>query len=242
MVAIRRNRALLGRRARTKLVASKRKTGRTYKSTYMNTGTNPNNHTVFLGKGFPDKLTTNVVFSDTFILAASAGTPTVAKSFLMTSGWDPQDALGGNQPTYWDQLALIYSRYTVNGAKMTAIFSRGTTTTADVGPYICGITQRDSAVIPSTNAGVLMSAPNTTFKVVTEQSGAVEVVATYSKKNVFPDFTDNLQARMNANPVINWFGNVFISPQGVDLTTPINIVVIIEYNCTFSDVVAVVDT
>ena len=52
-------------------------------------GTNPENQTTFKGKGFPDRLTTNVVYSDSFILDPSAGTPTPYKTYLLTSGYDP---------------------------------------------------------------------------------------------------------------------------------------------------------
>ena len=56
-------------------------------------GTNPVNQTTFKGKGFPDRLTTNVVYSDSFILDPSAVTPTPYKTYLLTSGFDPDNAL-----------------------------------------------------------------------------------------------------------------------------------------------------
>ena len=129
-------------------------------------GTNPQNQTTFKGKGFPDRLTTNVVYSDSFILDPSAVTPTPYKTYRLTSGFDPDNSLGGGQPTYWDQLATVYSRYRVNGAKITATFSKSSTITANEGPYICGIECSDSTSLPTTNAGVLISTPNTTFRIV----------------------------------------------------------------------------
>ena len=120
-------------------------------------GTNPANQTTFKGKGFPDRLTTNVVYSDSFILDPSAVTPTPYKTYLLTSGFDPDNALGGGQPTYWDQLATVYSRYKVNGAKITATFSKSSTNAANEGPYICGIECSDQTSLPTTNAGVLIS-------------------------------------------------------------------------------------
>ena len=120
-------------------------------------GTNPENQTTFKGKGFPDRLTTNVVYSDSFILDPSAGTPTPYKTYLLTSGYDPDNAVGGGQPTYWDQLSTVYSRYKVNGAKITATFSKSSTISANEGPYICGIECSDSTSLPTTNAGVLIS-------------------------------------------------------------------------------------
>ena len=171
-------------------------------------GTNPQNQTTFKGKGFPDRLTTNVVYSDSFILDPSAVTPTPYKTYRLTSGFDPDNSLGGGQPTYWDQLATVYSRYRVNGAKITATFSKSSTITANEGPYICGIECSDSTSLPTTNAGVLISLPNTTFRIVGQEDGSKSVVATYSANNTYPDFADGLQARMSANPSINWYANV----------------------------------
>ena len=204
-------------------------------------GTNPQNALTFKGKGFPDRLTTNLVYSDTIILDPSAGTPCPNKTYLLTSCFDPDFSLGGTQPTYWDQLSLIYSRYVVNGAKITCIFSRSTTVLGDVGPYICGIQCSDNTSIVSTNPQVLMSSPNTGFRVVNQEDGSVSVSATYSQKNTYPDFQSSLQARVNANPLLNWNAKVFAAPQGINVEVPINVVVIIEYNVTLSDVVQVVD-
>jgi len=204
-------------------------------------GTNPANAVTFQGKGFPDRLTTNLVYTDSIILDPSAGTPCPNKTYTMNGCFDPDFSLGGTQPTYWDQLSLIYSRYKVKGAKMTAIFSRSTTVLGDVGPYICGIQCSDNSTIVSTNPQVLMSSPNTGFRVVNQEDGSVSVSATYSQKNTYPDFDSSVQARTNALPSIQWFAKVFAAPQGVNVEVPINVVIIIEFNVEFSDVVQVVD-
>ena len=137
--------------------------------------------------------------------------------------------------------STVYSRYKVNGAKITATFSKSSTISANEGPYICGIECSDSTSLPTTNAGVLISTPNTSFRIVGQEDGSKSVVATYSSKNTFPDFVDSLQARMSSNPTINWYAKVFASPQGVDVEKPINVIVIIEYNVTLSDVIGVYD-
>ena len=178
---------------------------------------------------------------ETILLDPSAGTPCPNKTYNLAGCFDPDFSIGGTQPTYWDQLSLIYSRYIVNGAKITATFSRQTTTASGIGPYICGIQTSDNSSIVSTNAQVLMSSPNTSFRVVSQEDGSQSVVATYSMKNTYPDFQASLQARVNANPVLNWYAKIFAAPQGVDVENPINCVIIIEYNVTFSDVLQVVD-
>lgn len=204
-------------------------------------GTNPSNHVVFKGKGFPDRLTTNLVYSDSIVLDPSAATPIPTFAYRLTSCFDPQFTLGGGQPTYWDQLSAVYSRYTVNGAKITCIFSRSSTTAANIGPYIVGISMQDTNGVATSSQSALMSSPNTNFQIVSQDGGNRTVVGTYSKKNTYPDFADGLQARTNANPSIDWFANVWASPTGIDVEAPINVVVIIEYNVTLSDVIDVID-
>lgn len=207
----------------------------------LSSGTNPQGHVAFGGKGFPDMLTTNLVYSDSFILDPSALAICPFKTYRLMSPYDPDVALGGAQATYFDQLAIIYDRYKVNGAKITAIFSRGTSDAPDVGPYIVGINTTDQTTLPTSSGAVLMSTPNTTFEVYTVEKGTSTVVATYSPSKQYPDFTDNLQSRVNNNPTVAWNANVFATPQGVNVDVPINVMVIIEYNVTFSDVKQVID-
>jgi len=204
-------------------------------------GTNPGNSTVFRGIGFPDKLTTNLAYSESFILTPSALITVPYLAYKPTSLYDPNDQLGGGQPTFFDQLATIYGRYIVNGCKMTAMFSLPTQTTANIGPYLCGIQASDTNVISSANPTSLISGANTTFKMVSQDDGTQSVTATYSPKNAFQFFDDNLQARVNADPVANWYFKVFASPQGIAVTTPINVVIIMEFNATFSTLKGVVD-
>jgi len=181
------------------------------------------------------------VYSDSLVLDPSAANPIPKFSYRLTSCFDPQFSLGGGQPTYFDQLAAVYERYVVNGAKITCIFSRASTTAANIGPYICGISCADNDTLPGTTASSQMSQPNTTFRVVSQDGGNQTVVATYSKAKTYGLLEDNLQARVNSDPTINWLANVWVSPQGVDVEAPINVVVIIEYNVTFAGVKDIID-
>lgn len=208
---------------------------------YFKTGTNAANHVVFRGIGFPDRLTTNLVYSESLVLDPSVGTPCPFQTFRLNSAFDPFEPLGGTQPTYFDQLAAVYSRYIVNGSKITVSFSRSTTTAANVGPYLCGIQCSDLNTLPTTDAGILVSAPNTTARFVSDQDGTVMITSTFSRKQTYPDLDDASQARTNANPSVNWIAKVFAAPQGVDVDVPINVLVMIEYNITFSDIVQVID-
>lgn len=211
------------------------------KSRVLISGTNPSNSLVHRGIGFPDRFTTNLVYSDSFILDPSATTICPFKSYKYNSPYDPDLSLGGGQPTYFDQIALIYNRYMVTGAKVTAIFSRGTTSTGNVGPYVVGIHNNRTATLPTTSGGVLMSVPDTTTAVYSMENGTTTVVGTYSQQNVFPDQLDSVQSVVTSNPSNVWFANVFATPQGVDVETPINVLLLIEYHVQFSELKSIVD-
>ena len=78
-------------------------------------------------------------------------------------------------------------------------------------------------------------------KFVTQDDGSVPITQTYSKRQTYPDFDSALQARTNADPTLAWYAKVFAGPQGVDIDIPINVMVIIEFNATFSDLKQVID-
>lgn len=231
-------RTLVKKKGRVAKVARR---NQTYDATFHHRGTNPQNAVAFRGIGFPDRLTTNLVYAESFILDPSAGNPVPFVSYNLASLFDPQDAIGGGQPTYFDQLAAVYRRYIVNGAKITATFSRTTSTAANIGPYLCGIQTSDQTTLPSTAPGILIAAPNCVSKFVSEQDGSVTLVQTYSRRQTYPDSATNLQARVTANPGQTWHAKVFAGPQGVDVDAPINVMLVIEYNATFSDVTQVTD-
>lgn len=225
-----------------KVKQAKKMKAKTYAPFESLVGNNPQNYVVHRGIGFPDALQTNLVYTDSILLDPSSGNPTPVFSVGMNNAFDPQAALGGGQPTYFDQLAQIYGRYRVEGAKLTAVFSRSSGTTAGAGPYICGINCSDVAGVPTVDAGALISAPNTSWKVVSDQDGSIAVAATYSRKKIYPNVTDGCQARTNASPNVLWYGTIFASPQNVDVETAINCVFVIEYNIVFDDLKYVVDT
>ena len=217
-----------------------RKTSAYDKSNYLLSGTNPRTPWCSEASGSPidsrPMLSTLTALFSTLVSGLSCRSSCITSQVYST----PRSPLGG-QPTYFDQLALVYGRYIVNGAKVTCTFSRGTTTTANVGPYLCGIQTSDSTSLPTTAPGGLISSPNCVSKFVTQDDGSVPITQTYSKRQTYPDFDSALQARTNADPTLAWYAKVFAGPQGVDIDTPINVMVIIEFNATFSDLKQVID-
>lgn len=206
-------------------------------------GTNPQRSVNFRGVGFPDMLTTNLVYTESIILTPSALAPCPYVVYKPNSCYDPNDAIGGGQPTYWDQLAEIYTRYSVLGCKLTASFSLPSQTAANIGPYLCGIESSGSNTIVSTNPNTLLAANNVTYRLIGQQDGTKSVVATYSTKAQFPEEIDSFTGGnlMTSDPAIVWYNKIFATPQGSDVTTPINVVIVMEFNVKVYALKAVVD-
>ena len=200
-------------------------------------GTNPQNTCVFRGIGFPDTLITNLVYSESIILTPSVGTPCPYVVYKSNSCYDPNDAVGGGQPTYWDQLGEIYTRYNVQGCKVTATFSLPTQTAANIGPYLCGIEMGDTNTLVSFNPNVLLASNNVTWRMIGAQDGSQSVTATYSPTKNFAKEIDGWTGgqSLTGDPSFLWYNKIFATPQGIAVTTPINVVIVMEFNVKVFD-------
>lgn len=198
-------------------------------------GTNPANLVVFRGYGFPDALITNLQYCDTISLIPTVGAPCPNYGYRLTSLFDPDYSGSGGQPYYFDQIAAVYGRYMIRGAKITVNFSYESQTAAGIGPSVVGIQCAEATNISSTNSNLLRMTANTSSDILSTQSETKNVVATYSPYQAYGNsLTDSLTADVGANPSRNWFAWVFAAPQGTDLTKPITAVVTIEYNVQFT--------
>ncbi len=63
----------------------------------------------YRGIGFPDEFYTDLVYVKSTVYSTSA----VVGYQLQSSLFDPDPAVGGTQPTFFDQLAAVYGRYQV---------------------------------------------------------------------------------------------------------------------------------
>lgn len=213
-----------------------------YKPLDTNKGTNPQSMLVHRGVGFPDRFRTKIVYTNSFILSGFSTVTTQKLSFRMNGPWDPLEALGGGQPTYWDQLASIYNRQTVVGSKATATFALTQTVTTSDGPYIVGIQCGNSATLPTNDAANLTTAPNTGYQVISQGSEPKMVTSTYATKllTLIPG-DDTVSSTTAAVPSRQWFANVFASPQGASTAGTVNVVLTIEYICDFFENKSIVD-
>lgn len=191
--------------------------------------------------GFPDKISTKLQYSDVVQLQASAGTPGLWQ-FRMNSLFDPDFTGTGHQPKWFDQLAAVYFRYRVKGAKITAKFIPNQIADAeanDRGPYIVGITTSASSGFGASNYAALLENPNTTSAIVVDKQGAnnmKELCATYSpKRDLDLDPMDAaLQSDVTTNPGTGFFATVWALDMSELAAQDVACQIDIEFSVEFS--------
>lgn len=202
-------------------------------------GTLPQTFLVHRGIGLPDKLRTKLMYAESVTLGPF--TPaTLFKAFNLSTPYDPDPAVGGGQPTYWDQLTTIYQTYNVVGAKVTARFaSPDNTAVVNNGPFMIGITGSRSATLSTTDAPTLSTQPQTAHDVIVE--GMTKTLSTmYNPRMLNADGTNQGYTNGVTPTPIPYYVLVWASPQ-VASTGSVNIVVTVEYTVDFYDLKPVID-
>lgn len=191
--------------------------------------------------GFPDILETTLVYADHILLSSSAGNLLPNKYYNMNGLYDPDPALGGGQPYWFDQLSAVYSRYAVIGSKITVDFTHSNPTldTGDVGPWVVGVIGDSNTTLTATSAGPLIASQNTDTQTLGGDYKTVRCTATYSPmQSLGRDWTDSTVAGTpSANPSQNWYAGLFAAPQGVAVNTVVHATVRIEYRVRFSAII-----
>ena len=191
--------------------------------------------------GFPNNFETTLVAADTYTLTTAAtGTP-VSKYYGLNTMYDPDPALGGIQPYWFDQFTAIYERYSVLGAKMTATFSVAApaTTTLGVGPWQVGIITDRNTTTVGTSISTLASSQNSDTKTLGGDYKTVTCTATYSpEKNLGITSWDNdVQGTSASSPSLGWWGGLWAATMGSVGATDVRVVIRIEYRCRFSSLI-----
>lgn len=190
--------------------------------------------------GFPNNFETTLVFGDTYTLTtATQGTP-VSKYYGLNTLYDPDPALGGGQPYWFDQFMSIYERYSVLGAKMTATFNvaAGTTTT-NIGPWVVGVIADRNTSTAASTVGNLLASQNSDSKSLSGDYKNVTCTATYSpESNLGVTSWDNdVQGTSSSSPSLGWWGGLWAATQGTAGATDIRVTIRIEYRCRFSSLI-----
>lgn len=170
------------------------------------------------------------------IITLNAGSSaTSIHAFRANSINDPDYSGTGHQPYAHDQLAALYTKYLVTGAKMTCTAITGATTGATAnqivfahsGPFatvsdIEGVLEQPDAEM-SVLGTVTGGQPNCTL------SRTYSAKGTHNLKDVYDE--EGLQAVFGADPSLPAFFIVGTAPTnfGVDDPAPIEVMVVIDY-------------
>ena len=106
---------IVNRKRRASGAVSKPKRKQPFTPSYM---TKIPRNAVRLGSGFPKKMRQQMSYHDVFLMASNAGS-TAERQFKLNGLFDPDVAIGGHQPLYFDQMMGIYNHFHVVGCKAT---------------------------------------------------------------------------------------------------------------------------
>lgn len=190
--------------------------------------------------GVSENIETTLTYCDTYTLTtATTGTP-VSKYYSMNGLYDPDPALGGNQPYWFDQYTAMYERYSVIGAKAIVKFTVAAgAATANVGPWVVGvITDRNTTTVPTTTPQ-LIGSQNSNWKTIDGDYKGVTCIATYSPEKSLgkSSWDDSVAGTSSSNPTNGWWVGLFASTQGTVGATDVRAVIEIQYRVRFSSVI-----
>lgn len=186
--------------------------------------------------GMPDVFETTLVYCDSIILTPGV-TNFQEKVYNMNSLYDPDTAIGGGQPYWFDQLTAMYNRYSVTGSKLIATFTydRSSSSTA-AGPWICGVSGDANTTLSSSNASVLCASQNTDYQVFGPNSDKVDALGWYSPRKCLNLDADDeaIGSAISGSPAKNWYNHVWATAQGTSTTTTVNVLVRMEFRVRFT--------
>lgn len=210
------------RRRRNRLYRTKRRSGVTSLSLRR-------------GVGMPDRFTTVLQYSDRLTLDTASGGSQVFTVYRANSLFDPQFAVGGQQPNYYDQFVAMYAHYMVWGSKIevVALNAQGPGTQANphTADLLCVTPTRSST--PSSDVGLAIEQPRAKWRMIGDQSKAYRIVNSARTKQMLPFRNSQQFALTNANPEDVWYWIVQCNSSNGTDECILDIVVKITYYCTF---------
>lgn len=190
--------------------------------------------------GFPDRLSTKLIYGDVITLTVPAG-GVQYNAFRLNSLYDPDLTNVGHQPQWFDQLANVYGKYRVKGSKITVTFMTGqeSTSAATVGPWMVGITTSSSSVLNASSYQTLTEDANGVSTILGSKSGGNNVKTVSNTYTPMRDLgidpnDDTLAAGTGSNPVNIFYGHVWAKDVfGSGNASYITLQVKMEFTCEF---------
>lgn len=187
------------------------------------------------GVGFPLKMMMVHKYFETVDVSNTSGS-TAVYQWRCNSLFDPNYTGSGHQPFYFDQVASIYSHYTVIGAKISVKVSHGPSggTAANCAIFI----NDDTAVTPTVYA--CMEQTKSRYRFLTANTyDPITLRLKWSAKKAFGGSilgNPNLQGTVAASPSEEQLFTVAIFPQDLSSTQVYNLQVFIEYIAIWTEI------
>ncbi len=186
--------------------------------------------------GIPDSMRTTLIYKELF--SVTAATPVVNLAYRGNGMFDPNTQLGGHQPRYFDQFSALYQKYRVDSSRLTAkvINVSGTSALmygfAPLTEILTYTTWEDFAELPRVNIcpepvpiaqryGVELAQKQTTSRVLGVSKIQLE--------------DDDYGAPVTADPVHQWYWNLFLSTMDATNVASFMVEITVEYNAIFYD-------
>ena len=177
-----------------------------YRKRYKRAATR-NRRGVTLGKGFPKKVTMTHKYKTT--ISGNATGVLDYFHFRANGMFDPEVALGGHQPMYFDQMSALYDHWTVIGSKIKVTITRtGVNANDGIPLYFCMFLNDDTTVANSNivnvaeanGARIVMAAPSPSQNF---HPTAIHLYQKFSAKKTYGNATlnnDNIQGSAVTDP------------------------------------------
>jgi len=181
-----------------------------------------------VGQGFPKKMLMTHKYFQTFDISNIAGA-TASYQWVANGMFDPDATGGGAQPLYFDQMANVYSHYTIIGSKITVTVNQAlmANTNAIAGLYV----NDDGTITPTLTA--LMEQSTSKYVILPHSSNNTKTLrAKWSAKKNFGGSilaNNNLEGTSGANPPEQSIYTLVIYPQNLSSSQTYNCQVMIEY-------------
>jgi len=187
------------------------------------------------GVGVPDEFYTHLVYTTT--LAPSAASVAVVQ--LQSSLFDPDPALGGSQPTFFDQLAALYGRYQVLGMSAMVEFTQQSSIPTNLATAWT-IDQPSTSILPDTLAMYRFSRMRSVNGVGSPTGRFNESMScnrVFGYRSILE--LQDTQALVSANPARMMFFTISTVPADGATADTRFIRVKMTYHCRFFQVVSV---
>ncbi len=186
--------------------------------------------------GIPDSMRTKLIYKE--LLTLTGSTPCVNLTYRGNGLFDPNTQLGGHQPRYFDQYSALYSKYRVDGSKLTAkvINISGTSALmygfAPLTEVLTYTTWVDFAELPRVSICPEPVPIAQRYGVELESRDTSSRVLGLSKIQLEDD---DYGADVSADPPHQWYWNVFLSTMDSTTVASFAMEITIEYDAIFYD-------